>query len=143
MRDPYDVLRLRRDATAEEIREAFLRLAKTHHPDKHGGAPEATARFAEISAAHDLLSDPTRKAVYDAETGGETPGAAEAANFIVGTAVAVVGKAQAAIGDEPFTSFAVRVGKGLVQRAATPEGREQLAQAGSVLEQSLALLLRP
>ncbi|WP_431267424.1 J domain-containing protein [Dankookia sp. P2] len=56
--DPYATLGLSRDATAEQIRAAYRKLAKQHHPDLNPGNKGAEDRFKAISAAHDLLSDP-------------------------------------------------------------------------------------
>ena len=55
--DPYAALELPWGASAEEIRRAFRRLAALHHPDRHGGSPEAEARFKLISAAYQRLKD--------------------------------------------------------------------------------------
>lgn len=65
MRDPYEVLGVARSAAPEEIRQAYRGLAKGSHPDLHPGDAKAEARFKEISAAHDLLSDPTKRARFD------------------------------------------------------------------------------
>jgi DnaJ-class molecular chaperone len=65
MRDPYEVLGVKREATAEEIRSAYRKLAKTSHPDLHPGDKQAEERFKEISAAHELLSDGEKRAQYD------------------------------------------------------------------------------
>jgi DnaJ-class molecular chaperone len=74
---PYEVLGVKPDASADEIRNVYRRLAKRFHPDLNPGKPEAEARFKEISAAYDLLSDPEKRARYDRgeidETGAERP----------------------------------------------------------------------
>jgi DnaJ-class molecular chaperone len=73
----YDVLGVKRDASAEDIRKAYRKLAKQFHPDLNPGKPEAEARFKSISAAYDLLSDPEKRARYDRgeidESGQERP----------------------------------------------------------------------
>lgn len=63
-RDFYEVLGVGRDASAEEIRKAYRKLARKHHPDvnKDDGAEE---RFKEISEAYDVLSDPDKRKQYD------------------------------------------------------------------------------
>lgn len=61
MRDPYQTLGVGRNATAEEIKSAYRKLAKKYHPDL-GGDPE---KFKEINEANDILSDPDKKAHYD------------------------------------------------------------------------------
>lgn len=65
MEDPYKILGVERNATADEIRRAYRKLAKLHHPDVNPGKPKAEARFKEIAAAHDLLSDPAKRARFD------------------------------------------------------------------------------
>jgi DnaJ-class molecular chaperone len=74
---PYEVLGVKPDASADEIRKVYRQLAKQFHPDLNPGKPEAEARFKSISAAYDLLSDPDKRARYDRgeidETGAERP----------------------------------------------------------------------
>src|SRR5689334_22146342 len=74
---PYEVLGVKPDATAEEIRKAYRKLAKQFHPDLNPGKPAAEARFKAVSAAHDILSDPEKRARYDRgeidESGAERP----------------------------------------------------------------------
>ncbi|MEK0085265.1 DnaJ C-terminal domain-containing protein [Benzoatithermus flavus] len=65
MRDPYEVLGVARDASAEQIRSAYRKLAKANHPDLRPGDKEAEERFKEISAAYELLSDPEKRAKFD------------------------------------------------------------------------------
>lgn len=60
----YDVLGVSKEATQKEIRKAYIQLSKEHHPDK-GGNEE---KFKEINAAHEILSDVSRRKIYD-ETG--------------------------------------------------------------------------
>ena len=74
---PYEVLGVKPDASADEIRKVYRKLAKQYHPDLNPGKPEAEARFKSISAAYDLLSDPDKRARYDRgeidESGQERP----------------------------------------------------------------------
>lgn len=65
VRDPYDVLGVPRTATESEIRDAFRRLAREHHPDKNPGDEDAQRRFQEVNSAYQVLSDPARRARYD------------------------------------------------------------------------------
>ncbi len=67
MRDPYEVLGVSKTASAEEIKAAYRRLAKKWHPDSNPGDATAAERFKELSAAYALLSDPARRAAFDAE----------------------------------------------------------------------------
>lgn len=64
-RDPYEVLGVKKEASEEEIRAAYRKLAKKHHPDLNPGNKEAEARFKEIAAANDLLSDKEKRARFD------------------------------------------------------------------------------
>ncbi|RME26510.1 MAG: J domain-containing protein [Deltaproteobacteria bacterium] len=61
----YDILGVSRTATDAEIKKAYRRLARKHHPDVNPGDPEAEERFQKISAAYDVLGDPKRRALYD------------------------------------------------------------------------------
>ena len=63
--DPYQILGVPRDATEKQIRGAFLKRAKTSHPDLNPSDPGAEARFKAINAAHALLSDPAARARFD------------------------------------------------------------------------------
>jgi DnaJ-class molecular chaperone len=63
--DPYQILGLAKDATADQIRSAYRKLAKKHHPDVNPGDKRAEDKFKEISTAHDLLSDPEKRARFD------------------------------------------------------------------------------
>ena len=49
MRDPYEVLGVKKSASAAEIKSAFRKLAKKHHPDANKNDPKAAARFAELN----------------------------------------------------------------------------------------------
>lgn len=63
-RDYYDVLGVSRNASAEEIRKAYRRLARRYHPDVNKDS-DAAERFAEITGAYDVLNDPERRKTYD------------------------------------------------------------------------------
>lgn len=60
--DPYEILGVSRDASAEEIKKAYRKLAHKYHPDKGGGDEE---KFKEVNGAYQILSDPTKKQQYD------------------------------------------------------------------------------
>ncbi len=64
MRDPYQVLGVDRKADADTIRKAYRRLARQWHPDVND-SPEAAERFKEINAANDVLSDDTKRRLWD------------------------------------------------------------------------------
>ena len=63
-RDYYDVLGVKRDATAAQVKSAYRRLVRKHHPDVDG-SPEATEKFKEATAAYEVLSDAEKRKVYD------------------------------------------------------------------------------
>src|ERR1700761_7461299 len=85
---PYEVLGVKSDASADDIRKAYRKLAKQFHPDLNPGKPEAEARFKEISAAYDILSDKDKRARYDRgeidESGNEKPRAYAYQDFAEG-----------------------------------------------------------
>jgi len=63
--DYYDILGVDRTASQEEIRKAYRRLARQHHPDVNPGDPDAEERFKQISEAYAVLSDGQKRAQYD------------------------------------------------------------------------------
>lgn len=64
-RDYYEVLGVARDASAEDIKKAYRKLAFAHHPDRNQGNKEAEAKFKEAAEAYDVLSDKQKKSNYD------------------------------------------------------------------------------
>jgi molecular chaperone DnaJ len=64
-KDLYAALGVARGASAEEIKKAYRKLARRHHPDVNPGNKQAEERFKEISFAHDVLSDPEKRKIYD------------------------------------------------------------------------------
>ena len=75
--DPYTILELQHNATFEEIKKQYRKMAKKWHPDKNPDNPEAEAKFKEAAEAYDVLSTPDKKSNYDrfgsAEGGGGNP----------------------------------------------------------------------
>src|SRR5215218_1926365 len=67
--DLYKVLGVGRNASEAEIKKAYRKLARQYHPDTNQGDARAEERFKEISAAHDVLSDPDKRKAYDQGTG--------------------------------------------------------------------------
>ncbi len=64
-RDYYDVLGVNREASAEELKRAYRRLAMKLHPDRNPGDPEAEGKFKEASEAYEVLNDDQKRAIYD------------------------------------------------------------------------------
>jgi molecular chaperone DnaJ len=64
-RDYYEILGIGRDATAEEIKKAFRRVARSTHPDANPHDPATDAAFREAAEAYEVLSDPDRRRRYD------------------------------------------------------------------------------
>jgi DnaJ-class molecular chaperone len=71
----YDTLGLDRRCTTAQVRAAYRRLVKQHHPDVNHTEPEATRRVQALNTAHATLSDPVRRAVYDRELDGDNSAA--------------------------------------------------------------------
>ncbi len=65
VRDYYKVLGVNRGATGKEIKQAYRRLARKHHPDVNPGDAGAAEKFKEISQAYEVLSDPEKRRKYD------------------------------------------------------------------------------
>src|SRR5690348_16331652 len=63
--DYYKTLGVGKNASDEEIKKAYRKLARQYHPDRNAGDKKAEERFKEISQAHDVLSDPEKRKAYD------------------------------------------------------------------------------
>jgi len=61
MKDYYATLGVDRNATPEQIKKAYRKLAIQYHPDKTGGDPELNQKFTDLTEAYDTLSDPAKK----------------------------------------------------------------------------------
>lgn len=81
MSDHYAVLGVSRDASADELKRAYRKLARQYHPDANPNDPEAAEHFKEVNRAYEVLSDPQKRANYDAYGDDRGPGAAGFSDF--------------------------------------------------------------
>jgi molecular chaperone DnaJ len=71
-KSPYEVLGVAKNASQDEVKKAYRKLARRHHPDANAGDKDAEERFKEVQNAYDVLSDPDKRKQYD--TFGSTNG---------------------------------------------------------------------
>ena len=64
-KDFYDILGVGRNASDDEIKKSYRKLAMKYHPDRNQGDAESEKKFKEASAAYEVLKDPQKKAAYD------------------------------------------------------------------------------
>jgi molecular chaperone DnaJ len=79
--DYYKTLGVDKQATAEDIKKAYRKLARQYHPDRNPDDKQAEARFKEISQAHDVLGDPEKRKQYDSGSGAFAAGAGPGGGF--------------------------------------------------------------
>ncbi|MDW6020886.1 J domain-containing protein [Mesorhizobium sp. BAC0120] len=65
MQNPYDALGVPKNASAKDIKAAFRKLAKKHHPDQNPDDPKAKERFAEVNQAYEIVGDEKKRAAFD------------------------------------------------------------------------------
>lgn len=90
----YKTMDVSEHASTDEIKQAFRALAMQYHPDRHSGDKAKEARFKEISAANEVLSDPEKRAAYDRQLASERSAArtpsASVGWWVLGGAVVAV-----------------------------------------------------
>src|ERR1700679_277560 len=64
-KDYYEILGVKKSASAEDIHKAFRKLARKYHPDVNPGDKSAEEKFKTLSEANDVLSDPKKRKIYD------------------------------------------------------------------------------
>jgi molecular chaperone DnaJ len=64
-KDPYEILGVSRDASADEVRRAYRGLTRKHHPDANPDDPQAEERFKELTQAYEVLANPEKRRNYD------------------------------------------------------------------------------
>ena len=72
-RDPYELLGVSRGVSEDDVRKAYRRLARKHHPDANPYDPAAEERFKEIQQAYEILSNPEKHRAYDARSSRPSP----------------------------------------------------------------------
>ncbi len=161
MRDPYSVLGVSRSVSEKDLKSAYRRLAKANHPDQNQDDPKAHAKFAEISAAYDFLSDKDKKAAFDrgeidadgnpkfagfggagngTRRGGAQPGGFSAEDILkefmsgFGGAQQRTGRTTGAGGWDPFTGSTAGAGGGFSGRTAGTKGEDATVTLAVSLE---------
>ena len=128
--DPYEILGVSRDATPDDIKRAYRKLAREHHPDANREDPNAEERFKEINMAYEILSDPQKRQRYD-RFGDQQAGAG----------VGGFGDFSGGIGDI-FQAFFGGMG-GVRQQRGPARGSDILTEVQITLEEAATGTQRP
>jgi molecular chaperone DnaJ len=81
MADFYSILGVPREASDDDIKKAYRRLATQWHPDKNNGSKESEERFKQLTEAYDVLRDPNKRTIYDRYGEAGLQGGAGAGGF--------------------------------------------------------------
>jgi len=116
MRSPYEVLGVSPTASPEDIKKAFRKLAKKHHPDANKNDPKSVGRFAEANAAYEIIGDDKKRKAFDR---GEIDAEGKPKGF-EGFGGGPRGRAGGARAPEGFENFTFNTGD--FQRGGGPQG---------------------
>jgi molecular chaperone DnaJ len=133
----YKTLGVSKNASDEEIKKAYRKLARKYHPDRNPDDAEAEEKFKEISAAHDVLSDPEKRKEYD--QGGQFAGFGGAGGnpFAGGQNPFAGGGAQAGGFGDIFSSIFSRGGGGGRGQAQQVRGRDLETEIALSFDQAI------
>src|SRR4051812_20594349 len=124
MRDPYEVLGVSKNASAKDIKSAYRKLAKKHHPDQNPDDPKAKDRFAAVNQAYEIVGDEKNRAAFD--RGEIGPDGKPVFHGFEGAA------------GDPFTGFRSRQGPGGARyefRTSTAGGDPFAGDAGDIFSE--------
>ncbi|MDQ6805324.1 MAG: molecular chaperone DnaJ [Actinomycetota bacterium] len=133
--DYYKTLGVGKNASEDEIKKSYRKLARKYHPDRNAGDKQAEERFKEISQAHDVLSDPDKRKEYDRGTGPfsfATPGGFDAGAF-GGSVSDILSNIFAGAGG----TAGGRAGAGTRARAQAPRGRDLETEVSLTFQQAV------
>jgi molecular chaperone DnaJ len=144
--DYYKTLAVGKNATDDEIKKSYRKLARQYHPDRNPGNKQAEERFKEISQAHDVLSDPEKRKAYDRgqgplggfSTGGFDPGSMAGgfsdilSNLFGGGATGTAGRPGGGARGRTGTAGGVRGGRG-----AQTQGRDLETEVSLSFDQAV------
>ena len=155
-RDYYKILGVDKKASEKDIKKAFRRLARKHHPDVNPNDARAEERFKEINEAHEVLSDPEKRRKYDQlgadwhryQQGGGRPGGFDWGRWTTGRPGAHVQYGtpedlQDLFGsDSPFSDFFSQIFGGMAGGPSAGGYQRQIRQRGQDFEQPVEITLQ-
>jgi molecular chaperone DnaJ len=133
--DLYKTLGVSKKASDEEIKKAYRKLARKYHPDRNPDDPAAEEKFKEVSAAHDVLSDPEKRKEYD--SGGMFAGFGGGGGGPFGASGAPGGGFAAGDFGDIFSSIFSRGGGGGRARAQQVRGRDLETEVSLSFDQAV------
>ena len=144
IKDYYQVLEVDEGAGVDEIKKAYRRLARDHHPDRNPDNPDAEERFKAVQEAYSVLSDPEERKAYDrarrnpfAEYGAYPGGGYQQGGFRQGEAVNMEDLFAGASGERGFGSFFSQIFDESRGRRRASRGRDVETQVKLTFDQAL------